>query len=46
MALGSGIASPRYAHIEPILKTGQDQVPDRDDDDDDDGAGYYGGDER
>lgn len=52
IALDSGIASPRYAHIEPILKTGQDQALDRGGCDDDDdgvgyvrGAGYYGGDE-
>ena len=53
MALGSGIPSPRYAHIEPILKTDQDRALARGgENDDDDGAGYvrgavyYGGDEQ
>lgn len=52
MALGLGIASPRCAYIEPILKTGQDQALDRDGGDGDDdgashvrGASHYGGDE-
>ena len=50
MALESGIPSPRYAHIEPILKTGQDmRAADGGIYDDDDtggyvrGAEYYGG---
>lgn len=52
MALESGIPSPRYAHIEPILKTGQDMVLAGRDEDDEGcagyvrGAGYYGGDGR
>ena len=45
MALESGVGSPRYAHIEPILKTDQDRCLDSrgGDDDDDDGAGYVRG---
>ena len=46
MALSSGIRSPRYRHIEPILATNQDKVDDRGDSGDDGGwvrgADYYG----
>lgn len=51
MALDAGIRSPRYAHIEPILKTNQDKmgIDDTDDFEEENplgyvrGAQYYGG---
>ena len=43
MALESGVGSPRYAHIEPILKTDQDRLTERADADDDCDAGYVRG---
>ena len=46
MALASGVGSPRYRHIEPILATNQDKIDDRGDSGDDGGwvrgADYYG----
>lgn len=46
IALASGLRSPRYRHIEPILATNQDRLDDRGDAGDDGGwvrgAGYYG----
>ena len=52
MALESGVTSPRYAHIEPILKTNQDKMTHRNSGEEDEndstgyvrGARYYGGD--
>jgi len=52
IAIKTGIRSPRYSHIEPVLKTNQDKmdesaVPDSPGDEDAGGyvrgAGYYGG---
>lgn len=52
IAIKTGIRSPRYSHIEPVLKTNQDKmdesvVPDSPGDEDTGGyvrgAGYYGG---
>ena len=45
MALDTGVRSPRYAHLEPILKTNQDKALRADDDPTGyvRGAGFYGG---
>ncbi|MHC6595128.1 Mu transposase domain-containing protein [Arthrobacter sp. C152] len=43
LALRGPIRSPRYAHLRPILDTGQDKTGHVGDPDDDDGAGYVRG---
>ena len=49
MVLDTGVKTPRYAHIKPILETNQDKIAPEDAHADSDavgyvrGANYYGG---